>query len=111
MYDAVTHAQRYMCAPACARMRMRGCDGGLCPSLAVQGCSGAGGLLKTMEGHTDLVLSTAWSPNGRLIASAGADGTLPLWGENGYLLKTLKGHAESAGDAAEPQGIPTLHRL
>jgi len=47
----------------------------------------SGNLLTTLEGHTDWVVSASWSPDGRLIVSTGADGTLRLWSANGTLLR------------------------
>ena len=52
-----------------------------------------GGQLKTLRGHTGRVLSVRFSPDGKMIASGGADGTVRLWNtDTGNLLKTLPGH-------------------
>ena len=51
--------------------------------------------LKTLRGHTGWVLSVSFSPDGKTLASGGADGTVRLWNaDTGNLLKTLPGHAE-----------------
>jgi WD40 repeat protein len=34
--------------------------------------------LLTLKGHTDLIYSVAFSPNGRLIATASGDRTVPV---------------------------------
>ncbi|MCT7975118.1 WD40 repeat domain-containing protein [Laspinema olomoucense] len=50
--------------------------------------------LRTLEGHSDWVLSVAFSPNGKIIASSSADRTINLWqAETDELLHTLQGHS------------------
>ena len=50
-------------------------------------------LKATLEGHTDLVWSVAFRPNGVMLASASWDQTVRLWNVNtGRLLHTLTGH-------------------
>jgi WD40 repeat protein len=38
-----------------------------------------GSTLFTYRGHTNIVLSVAWSPNGKYFASGGDDGTVQVW--------------------------------
>ncbi|MBP5974326.1 CHAT domain-containing protein [Brasilonema sp. CT11] len=45
-----------------------------------------GNLLNTLKGHTDLVNSVSFSPDGKMLASASWDGTVKLWSINGDLL-------------------------
>ncbi len=49
--------------------------------------------LKVFEGHTAEVISVAFSPNGRLAASGGADNTVRIWDlETGKEARMCKGH-------------------
>ncbi|WP_009631976.1 AAA-like domain-containing protein [Synechocystis sp. PCC 7509] len=45
-----------------------------------------------LEGHLDSVNDVSFSPNGQIIASSSADGTIKTWRTNGSLSKTLIGH-------------------
>jgi WD40 repeat protein len=48
---------------------------------------------KTLSGHTNLVFRVAFSPDGRMLASASWDGTIRLWDPvTGTPKKTLRGH-------------------
>jgi WD40 repeat protein len=48
-----------------------------------------------LEGHSDVVWSLSFSPDGQLIASASRDNTVKLWHPNGTLVNTLNGHSDS----------------
>jgi WD40 repeat protein len=41
--------------------------------------SSGGTALRTLAGHTDLVSSVAWSPDGKTLASGSLDQTIRLW--------------------------------
>ncbi|KAF3886718.1 MULTISPECIES: WD40 repeat domain-containing protein [Nostocales] len=45
-----------------------------------------------LEGHSAIVYSVSFSPDGKIIASTSGDRTVKLWSKNGQLLRTLKGH-------------------
>ena len=58
-----------------------------------------GKLLLTMSGHTSSVYRSAFSPDGKRLASASYDGTVKVWDvDNGQELLTLEGHTSGVSD-------------
>ncbi|HYX42116.1 MAG TPA: WD40 repeat domain-containing protein, partial [Pyrinomonadaceae bacterium] len=53
-------------------------------------------LARTLAGHTSVITSLAFSPDGQQLASASWDKTIKLWDtRTGQLLRTLEGHTSS----------------
>ncbi len=61
---------------------------------------------RSLEGHTAPIRTVAFSPNGKMVLSAGHDNSIKLWDiSNGHLIKSLRGHAGWVRSAAfSPDG-------
>ena len=63
-------------------------------------------LLRTLREHTGGVRGVAWSPNGSILATGGADGTVRLWNpDTGVNYAVLRGHTATVKSVAfSPDG-------
>ncbi|HVS80726.1 MAG TPA: hypothetical protein VHE60_03245, partial [Pyrinomonadaceae bacterium] len=53
----------------------------------------SGRLLRTLDGHTDVVYKGVFSPDEKLLASCSRDGKIKIWNTaTGSELRTLTGH-------------------
>jgi WD40 repeat protein len=49
--------------------------------------------MTTLKGHSGIVYSVVFSPDGKTIATGSSDNTVKLWNLNGQEITTLKGHS------------------
>ena len=62
--------------------------------------------MRTLTGHSEVVRSVAYSPDGRYLASGSQDKTIKIWEvATGNELRTLTGHSETVFSVAySPDG-------
>jgi WD40 repeat protein len=64
----------------------------------------SGGLIGTLRGHDDEVLSLRFSPDGRSIVTASMDGTARIWSVRDDTLPTILGHRGEVRAVFSPDG-------
>jgi len=61
----------------------------------------SGTSIRTLEGHTDSAFVVAYSPDGKLIATASSDTTVRMWeSATGKCARTLEGHTGAVSSVA-----------
>jgi WD40 repeat protein len=67
--------------------------------------NGLNGQFTLLEGHTDMVSSVSFSPNGKLLASGSFDQTIRLWKLDDQSYRIFEGHANQVISVAfSPDG-------
>jgi WD40 repeat protein len=92
--------------------RRRGATPSITPQVGQDALEETGGTLGTFElsGHTDTIVSLAFSASGALLASASLDSTVRVWSaQDGACLRTLEGPADDVHWVAwHPRGDVVL---
>ncbi len=64
-----------------------------------------GQVVRVLDGHTDQILSVAWSPNSDQLASASVDGTVRIWNTTiGYSVQVINVGSQVEAVAWSPDG-------
>ena len=57
--------------------------------------------MRTLNGHTDLVRSVSFSPDGKYVVSGSCDNSVKIWRmESGKVVRTLNGHTSAVASVS-----------